>query len=105
MKLLENTFQPNPNIFFHSMLSILLYLGENYVYLKGGGGCKISHSHLFKLLSVANYKNKMMYFFFCSKTKETEPGSSSLCTAAPPLKKIRLGSSEKFRLLYVMVTP
>lgn len=71
MKLLENTFQPNPNIFFHSILSILLYLGENYVYLKeGGGGCKISHSHLFKLLSVANYKNKMMYFFSVAKQKK-----------------------------------
>lgn len=84
MKLLENTFQPNPNFFPFYIIHFTISRWKLRLFLGG----KISHSNLFQLLSVANYKNKMMYFFFWSKTKETEPGSS-----------------EKFRLLYVMVTP
>ena len=85
MKLLENTFQSNPNFFVLSILSILLYLGENFVYLLiyfilffffGGGGRGISHSHLFQLLSVSNYKNKMMYFFSVAKQKKLNQEAS-----------------------------
>lgn len=66
MKLLENTFQPNPNFFPFYIIHFTMSRWKLRLFLGG----KISHSHLFQLLSVANYKNEMMYFFSEAKQKK-----------------------------------